>query len=336
MKVLITGGAGYIGSTVASAMDDTGYTPVILDSLVTGKREFVKNRIFYEGDIGDRQILEKIFSEHPDISCTIHCAALIVVPESVTQPYNYYRENVCKSLELFKTLIDLNHPRIIFSSSAAIYAPAPGFQVNEDSPLSANCPYAMTKIIMENVLKDFCNAYPLKCISLRYFNPIGADPELRTGPHNRHPSHLLGLLVETAAGRREVFQLTGVNWPTRDGSGIRDYIHVWDLAAAHIAALQKFDEAIAGDKSVTKNYTVINLGTEKGVTVKEFFRAFEKVAGKKINMVETDPRPGDVAGGYASCEKAFKLLGWKVTRSIEEGITDALAWDKKRVEILGY
>ncbi|MBN2534070.1 MAG: UDP-glucose 4-epimerase GalE [Spirochaetales bacterium] len=336
MKVLITGGAGYIGSTIASAMKDTGYTPVILDSLVTGKKEFVKDHIFYHGDICNRKLLEKIFADHNDISCTIHCAALIVVPESVIHPYKYYTENVCKSLEFFKSLIDLKYPRIIFSSSAAIYAPSPTFQVNEDSPLAAQCPYAMTKIIMESVLKDFCNAYPLQCISLRYFNPIGADPRLRTGPHDKNPTHLLGLLVETAAGRREVFQLTGVNWPTRDGSGIRDYIHVWDLATAHIAALKKFDEVIAHDNSGARNYTIINLGTEKGVTVKEFIRAFEKTAGKKINIVETSPRPGDVAGGYASCEKALKLLGWKVTRSIEEGITDALAWDKKRPEVLGY
>jgi len=336
MKVLITGGAGFIGSTIASAMEDKGYVPVILDSLVTGKREFVRNRAFYEGDIADRRLLEKIFTDHKDIFCTIHCAALIVVPESVTEPYKYYRENVCKSLELFKTLVDLKFPRIIFSSSAATYAPAPTFQVHEQSPLAASCPYAMTKIMMESVLKDFSAAYPFKCISLRYFNPIGADPALRTGQHNQHPTHLLGCLVETAAGRREVFQLTGVDWPTRDGSGIRDYIHVWDLAAAHIAAIEKFDDVIARDEAGTKNYSVINLGTQKGVTVKEFLSAFEKVSGKKLNVIETPPRPGDVAGAYASCEKALRLLGWKVTKSIEEGIADALAWDKKRAEVLGY
>lgn len=335
MKVLITGGAGYIGSTIASSLEDGGHVPVILDSLVTGKREFVYDRIFYHGDISDSKLLEKIFSEHNDIACTIHCAALIVVPESVEHPYKYYRENACKSLELFKSLIDLGHAKIIFSSSASIYASSSKFQVDENSPLEANCPYAMTKIIMERILQDFCAAYPLKCISLRYFNPIGADPKLRTGSHDQYPSHLLGKLIGAAMGRTDVFQLTGVNWPTRDGSGIRDYIHIWDLVRAHILALEKFDTAINTSTS-TKNYNVINLGTENGITVKEFIKVFEKVYGRKINIVEAPPRPGDVAGSFASCEKALKLLGWAPLKTIEEGIKDALAWDKKRMTILGY
>jgi UDP-glucose 4-epimerase len=335
MKVLITGGAGYIGSTIASALEDSGHIPVILDSLITGKREFVLNRIFYHGDISDRKLLEKIFSEHDDITCTIHCAALIVVPESVEHPYEYYKENVCKSLKFFKNLIDLDHIKIIFSSSASIYATSSKFQVDENSPLVANCPYAMTKIIVESILKDFCVAYPLKCISLRYFNPIGADPKLRTGPHNQYPSHLLGKLIETAMGRADVFNLTGVNWPTRDGSGIRDYIHVWDLARAHILALEKFD-AINNSETGTNNYNVINLGTENGVTVKEFIKVFEKVYGRKINIIEAPPRPGDVAGSFASCKKALRLLVWAPLKTIEEGIVDALEWDKKRVTIMGY
>jgi len=192
MKVLISGGAGYIGSTIASALLDGGHTPILLDSLVTGRREFTKNRIFYEADIADRAMVRQIFSEHPDIEATIHCAALIVVPESVAKPYEYYKENVVKSMEFFKLLAELGQKRVVFSSSAAVYDVVPGFMVTEDSPLRPLSPYSRTKYMMEMVLKDFCSAYGLNAIALRYFNPIGADPKMRTGLHIRYPSHLIG------------------------------------------------------------------------------------------------------------------------------------------------
>lgn len=335
MKALITGGAGYIGSTIASAMEDRGYTPVILDSLVQGREEFTRGRAFYHGDVGDRDLLGKVFSEHPDIFCVIHCAALIVVPDSMARPYEYYRENVSKSLDLFREVADTDSPKVIFSSSASVYDQVPGFQVQEDSPLQADCPYARTKFMMEQVLEDFCAAYPLQGIALRYFNPIGADPQLRSGAYVKNPSHLLGSLVDTAAGRREVFSLSGVDWPTRDGSGIRDYIHVWDLARAHVLAMENFATVLADDPA-SPEYGVVNLGTENGVTVKEFVTAFEKVLGHPINKQETPPRPGDVAGAYASSEKAKRVLGWTCEKTLEEGISDALAWDAKRKSILGY
>ena len=158
MKVLISGGAGYIGSTIASVLIDAGHTPILLDSLVTGRREFTQDRIFYEADISDRAMLRRIFSDHPDIVATIHCAALIVVPESVVRPYDYYRENVVKSMEFFKTLADLGYPRVVFSSSAAVYDVVPGFMVTEESPLLPLSPYSRTKYMMEMVLKDFCQA----------------------------------------------------------------------------------------------------------------------------------------------------------------------------------
>ena len=152
MKVLITGGAGYIGSTVASALEDGGHTPVIIDSLVTGQRAFTERRIFYQGDIADREFLAQVFTDHPDVHATVHCAALIVVPESVEQPYLYYRENVCKSLEFFRHLDDLGFPRVVFSSSASLYDAVPGFKVTEASPLNPSSPYARTKYMMEIVL----------------------------------------------------------------------------------------------------------------------------------------------------------------------------------------
>lgn len=336
MKVLITGGAGYIGSTIASVLLDNGHTPIILDSLVTGRREFTKDHIFYEADISDRAMVRRVFSDHPDIYGTIHCAALIVVPESVSRPYEYYRENVVKSMEFFKTLADLGHPKVVFSSSAAVYDVVPGFMVTEDAPLRPLSPYSRTKFMMEMILKDFCAAYGLEGIALRYFNPIGSDPQMRTGLHIQHPSHLIGTLVEVSLGRQPVFNLTGIDWPTRDGSGIRDYLHVWDLALAHLKAIENFDKAIAEGSEDDIDYTVINLGTGKGVTVKEFLVAFENVVGKQLPVSIQPPRPGDIAGAYANADKAKRLLGWKTEKSIEEGIADALKWGKVRDTIIHY
>ena len=336
MKILITGGAGYIGSTIASALADAGHTPILLDSLITGREEFAKLHTFYHADIADQEAVRQIFSDHPDIYATIHCAALIVVPESVEKPYEYYNENVVKSMRFFKQLADLGYHRVVFSSSAAIYDVVPGFMVREDSPLMPLSPYSRTKYMMEMVLKDFCKAYGLNAIALRYFNPIGADPKMRTGLHIQYPSHLIGKLVSVAMGYEEVFNLTGVDWPTRDGSGIRDYIHVWDLARAHLNAVERFDQVIAQAAEPETQYCVINLGTGRGVTVKELVAAFERVYGKPVPVSIQPPRPGDVAGAYANADKAERLLGWKAELPIEQGISDALKWGQIRETVLHY
>lgn len=336
MKILVTGGAGYIGRTVCSALQDNGHVPVILDSLVSGRAEFTQGQLFYHGDISDKALLQKIFKEHPDIEYTIHFAALIVVPDSVASPYEYYTENVGKSLELFHNLKDLGCKNIVFSSSASIYDDVEGFMVSENSPLRPRSPYARTKFMMEMVLEDFCNAYGLRGIALRYFNPIGADPKLRSGAHIQFPSHVLGKLLAAANGE-DIFKLTGVDWPTRDGSGIRDFIHVWDLAAAHVKAIENFDNAFEiAEEEQNASYLVINLGTGNGVTVRELVEAFEKVLGQRVNRIETEPRPGDVAGSYANADKALRLIGWRAELSIEDAIRDALKWDEVRETILHY
>ncbi len=336
MKFLITGGAGYIGSTICSALEDEGHTPIILDSLVTGRVEFTRERIFYQADIADTSAVEAVFRDHPDIQATVHCAALIVVPESVAHPYEYYHENVGKSLELFRTLNRLGYNRVVFSSSAAIYDVVPGFMVTETSPLRPNSPYSRTKYMMEMILQDFCQAYQMRGIALRYFNPIGADPQMRSGIHVEQPTHVLGKLVDVAQGRLPEFILTGVNWPTRDGSGIRDYIHVWDLAQAHIKALLGFDRAFERAGNPPGGYLVINLGTSRGVTVRELVAAFEKVWGKPINQCEDEPRPGDVAGAYANADTARRLLDWQAKLPIAQGIADALKWGEIRTKVLKF
>jgi UDP-glucose 4-epimerase len=333
MKVLVTGGAGYIGSTTAKALEEAGHTPVILDSLLTGPRVFVKDRIFYEGDIADRDLVSRVIEEHPDIDCTIHMAARIIVPESVEQPYEYYRDNVAKSLELFDQLVALGKPRVLFSSSASLYAMVEDFEVTEDAPLDPPSPYARTKRVMEMALEDMAAATDLRAIILRYFNPIGSDPDLESGIYVREPSHVLGQLVMAAQGLKDAFTITGTEHPTRDGTGIRDYIHVWDLAQAHVRAVERFDEVL---EAVGAPSTIINVGTGDGVTVRELVSAFEKVFGEQVPVREAPPRPGDAVGAFANVDKAREVLGWTASLTIEDAIASALAWGRKRREILGY
>ena len=236
MKVLITGGAGYIGSTICSALQDNGHIPVILDSLINGSLEFTAGHKFYKGDIADAQLLNQIINDHNDIQIVIHCGALIQVPESMKKPSDYYHNNVIKSIKLMENLRLSSISKIIFSSTASVYAGTDGSMVTENSALSPESPYSNTKLSVEMAIKDFCHAYNMKGISLRYFNPIGADPKMRSGPDNQKPSHVIGKLSEASQTSNSEFNVTGSEWPTRDGTGIRDYIHVWDVALAHVKA----------------------------------------------------------------------------------------------------
>ncbi len=331
MKVLITGGAGYIGSSIASACLDHGVVPVILDNLSTGRPEFVAGRHFFHGDVAEGGLVDRVFAAHPDIAATIHCAARIVVPESVRDPIGYYRANVAKSVELVDHLLRNGCHRMIFSSTAAMYAPTPQGWVDEHSPLAPGSPYARTKAAMELAFEDFTRAYGLRVLSLRYFNPIGADPQLRTGLQTPNPTHVLGKLIEARA-TGEPFRITGVEWATRDGSGVRDYVHVWDLAEAHLAGLLRFDEVLPAGGA--NRYEVVNLGTGVGTTVRELVAAFEEVVGSAVPTVETGPRPGDVLGCYTGGEKAAALLGWRARFRIADGIRDSLAWDAVREQRL--
>jgi UDP-glucose 4-epimerase len=333
MKVLVTGGAGYLGSITAKALEQAGHTPVILDSLISGPRQYVGDRIFYEGDIADRPLLRRVVAEHPDIEATIHMAARIVVPESVEKPYEYYRDNVAKSLEMFDELTALGRPRVLFSSTASLYALKPDFEVREEDPVDPTSPYARTKRMIEQVLEDLSAATDLRAIILRYFNPIGADPDLETGYHLRDATHVVPLMAQTALGFRDTFTITGTDHPTRDGTGIRDYIHAWDLARAHVRGVEEFDGVL--DK-VGATYAYINIGGGEGVTVRELLAAVERVVGRPIPVTEAPPRPGDAAGAFANADKAADLLGWKAELSLDEAIASALAWGEKRKAVLGY
>ncbi len=330
MKTLITGGAGFIGSTVASACVDAGITPVILDGLSTGRAEFVADHAFFPGDIADGALLDRVFADHPDISSVVHCAARIVVPESVSQPLAYYRNNVAKTVDMVEHLLRIGCPRLVFSSSASMYQPGPDFAVDESSPLNPRSPYAATKMMVERILADVAEAHPLRVLSLRYFNPVGADPQLRTGLQDPSPTHAMGKLIE-AHESGQPFTVTGIDWPTRDGSAIRDYIHVWDLARAHVLALQRFDEVLPGDRG----YEVLNLGTGSGTTVRELVAAFRAVVQADVAVREADPRPGDVVGCFTRSDKARQLLGWTAEKTTEDCIRDSMRWSRRRRQVLG-
>jgi UDP-glucose 4-epimerase len=329
VKVLITGGAGYIGSTIASACVDDGLTPVIVDNLSTGAEAFLEGRESYIGDMADHALLDKVFQDHPDIIATIHCGALIVVPDSVREPLRYYRENVGKSVELIDGLVRNGCRRIIFSSTAAVYGQTGTLVVDESLPAAPSSPYGRTKAMIEDVLRDSAEAFGLGALALRYFNPIGADPQLRTGLQTRRPTHLLGRLIE-AAETGAPLTVTGVDWPTRDGTGIRDYVHVWDLARAHVAAVRNFDVVCPPG-----SFGTANLGSGSGCTVLEMVEAFAEVSGTRVPVEHAPRRHGDVPGGYARWDRAHELFGWRPTLTLQDGIRDALRWIDARPAVLG-
>jgi UDP-glucose 4-epimerase len=260
-------------------------------------------------------------------------AARIVVPESVAQPHLYYENNVARSLELFDELARLGRPRVLFSSSASIYATVEGFEVTERSPLEPGSPYARTKLMMEQMLGDLAAAGALRALILRYFNPVGSDPDLESGVYAREPSHVLGQMTMAALGLIDAFTVTGTDLPTRDGTGIRDYVHVWDVARAHVAAVERFDAALDGAAAPS---TVVNIGTGRGVTVRELLGIFEQAFGRPVPTREAPPRPGDAVGSFANVDRARDLLGWSAELTVADGVESALRWAERRSEVLGY
>lgn len=342
MKVLITGGAGFIGSTIASCCVDNGITPVILDDFSRGLRTFAAQHDHYEGDIADPEVLDRIFADHPEIEDVIHCAAKIVVPESVAEPLEYYDNNVGKSIILLRELARHGVKRFILSSTASMYEPGEDYMVDETAATNPQSPYAASKALLERVMRDFAATGQMQCLALRYFNPIGADPKMRTGLQDPHPTHVLGKMIEahTTGG---TFTVTGVDWPTRDGSGLRDYVHVWDLARAHVAALQRFGDVMTDaareakqnpNGTLNANYNIINLGTGTGTTVFELVDAFGDATGHPLKSQTAEARMGDVVGCATLTDKAERLLGWKAELSIADGVRSSMEWAEKLPAIL--
>lgn len=333
VKVLVTGGAGYVGSTVATALIAAGHVPVILDSFLTGPRAFVAGRTWYEGDVADRAVLVRILADHPDVACAIHLAARTVVSESVMDPLGYYDANVARSLLLFGHLAELGIERVVFSSSASVYGTSGSFELDESAPLDPASPYARSKAMTEQVLADLAAAGVLRGLALRYFNPIGSDPDLTTGVYAESPTHVVGQLVRVAQGWLPAFRITGTDFDTPDGTGLRDYVHVWDVARAHVDAVERFDAAL--DVLGTPS-GVVNLGTGTGTTVRQLLAGFERVIGRSLPVVEEPARPGDPSGGYANVRRAQDVLGWRARSTVDDALRSAWGWGNKRRSVLGY
>ena len=328
VKVLVTGGTGYVGSCICHALIKNGHVPIILDSFVSGRCYFADYEHLYKADIGNLDVLAQIFDEHPEIEAIIHYAERAMVRNSVKNPYQYYISNVTKSIELCNFITEAGCKKLIYCSTGAIYEDVAGYMVSESSPIKPRSPFARSKYITEMVFEDFCAAYDIRCITLRYFNPIGAAPDMGAGPEPSTSADIISKIFEAVNSGRP-FTINGTDWATRDGTCIRDYLHVWDLAMAHVKALENFDRAFRISEST--GYLPINIGTGVGSTVKEVVTAFENVSGEKVDIITGPRRPGDICGSYASTNLAKDCLDWKAELSMEEAILDAIRWeDSKR------
>ncbi|MBP9187275.1 MAG: UDP-glucose 4-epimerase GalE [Bacteroidia bacterium] len=332
MKVLVTGGSGFIGSHTVVELQQAGYDVVAIDNFENSSPQVVdniktitgKSFDFIEADIRDKKALDAVFIKHPNIEAVIHFAAYKAVGESVEKPLAYYENNVGGTVNLVEAMQKHGVQNIVFSSSCTVYGDvsADVLPITENSPVvKANSPYGNTKKICEELLFDVSKSSTTKIVALRYFNPIGAHDTALIGElPNGVPSNLIPFVTQTAIGIREKLTVFGDDYPTRDGSCIRDFIHVVDLAKAHVKAIEFL-------KKNNNQYSVFNIGTGTGNTVLEAIKAFEKVSGKKLNYVIGPRREGDVVQIYASCDKAINELGWKAERSLENSLETAWKWE---------
>ena len=326
MKVLVTGGTGYIGSHTCVELLDAGYEVVIVDNLANSKKDVVdkiekitgKKIKFYEEDCCDKEALRKIFNENKDIEAVLHFAGLKAVGESVKMPVKYYDNNLNSTLSLITVMNEFNCKRIVFSSSATVYGDPQSLPIVETDPVGGTTnPYGTTKYFIERILSDVCVAdKDFSVVLLRYFNPIGAHSSGLIGENpNGIPNNLMPYIIKVATGELECLNVFGDDYDTPDGTGVRDYIHVVDLAKGHIKALEK------ANKSTGVN--IYNLGTGHGYSVLDLVKTFEKVNNIKIEYKIAPRRPGDIATCYADPTKALNELGWKAEKGIEEMCRDA-------------
>lgn len=321
MSILITGGCGYIGSHVAWALVDAGTDVVILDDLSTGSlRNSPPSAEVIVGDVGDREVLGSIFCTR-HIEAVIHLAGKILPHESLQDPLLYFMENASKSFVLMQSMLSHNVRRLIFSSTAAVYGRSDTFFVKESAPTNPISPYGRSKLFVEEALRSVCEAHEFRAIALRYFNVAGADPKQRCGPRGPNPGHLIRTTVDVALGKRERLEIFGSDYPTNDGTCIRDYVHVSDLAEAHRAALHSLD--------TTPGLRILNCGYGCGASVLEVLRACEALLGSAIPHTFAPRRPGDAPGLIADASELRATCVWQPKHTeLSDIIASALAWDK--------
>ncbi len=336
MNVLVTGGAGYIGTHTCISLIQKGHTPIIVDNLYNSKEEAVKRVekitgteiAFYKDDVRDEEALRKIFTENK-IDAVIHFAGLKAVGESVAKPLEYYENNLGSTFTLIKVMREFGCNNIIFSSSATVYGDPASVPIKEDFPLSTTNPYGTTKLFIERILTDYAFANKeFNPILLRYFNPVGAHESGLIGEDPKGiPNNLTPYIAQVAVGKRDHVNVFGNDYPTKDGTGVRDYIHVMDLAEGHVAALKKFEEGNCGRQ-------VYNLGTGIGYSVLDVIASYSKAVGREIPYVITDRRPGDIAECYADASKAYNELGWKAEKTLDDMCADSMRWQTQNPD--GY
>jgi len=321
MKILVTGGAGYIGSHTAKELIKEGFEVVVFDNFSTGKKELLVGGELFEGDLMHKESIKKALGSK-NIEAVLHFASLIQVGESYADPRKYYTHNLITSLNLLDVMLEAGVKYFVFSSSAAVYGEPLQNPIPESHPLNPFNPYGQTKFFVEKVIQDYERAYGLKFISLRYFNAAGADPEGHLGELHDPETHLIPNILLFLLGKKKKFEIFGKDFPTKDGTAVRDYIHVTDLAKAHVLSLKKLLKSPQSE--------LINLGTNKGYSVLEIINKIEEITGEKVLYTESPRREGDVPVLLASREKAEKILGWKLYHSnIETIIETAWNWHRK-------
>ena len=320
-RILVTGGAGYIGSHVVRQLGERGERVVVLDNLSTGFRSAVLHGDLVVGDTGDQPLVARVLADH-GIDTVLHFAAHIVVPESVANPLKYYRNNTANTRTLLECAVQAGVRHFIFSSTAAVYGMPPAGVASEDSPTQPINPYGLSKLMSEWMLRDVAAVTPLRYVALRYFNVAGADPEARIGQSSRESTHLIKVACEAVTGRRSHVAIFGTDYDTPDGTCIRDYIHVEDLAAAHLRAL---DHLRAGGASTT-----LNCGYGRGFSVREVLDAVDRVSGAKLVRREEARRAGDPPRLVAQADRIRQVLGWTPRHDdLDHIVRTALAWERR-------
>jgi UDP-glucose 4-epimerase len=322
MSILVTGGAGYIGSHMVLALCDAGEEVVVLDDLSTGVRGNVDPRArLVTGDVSDQALVLRLIAEH-GVRAVVHFAAKIVVPDSVTDPLDYYLANTAKTRALLAAVTGAHVPHFVFSSTAAVYGNVSQEPVGEDTPALPVSPYGASKLMSEWMLRDVCAATPMRSVVLRYFNVAGSDPQVRIGQSTKKATLLVKVACEAAVGKRPYLSVFGTDFPTPDGTGVRDYIHVDDLAAAHLKAI---DYLRGGGASLTAN-----CGYGHGYSVREVLQSVEKVAGTKLVLREEPRRAGDPPSLVARCDIVRNALGWTPKLDdIDTIVRTSLEWERR-------